>query len=406
MNHFDKDEIPILSETHGQRSDEPQDSTFRRNISRTRSASISIPMASLDPYERQPNLVRHTGPLCTTKKTPVSQMSGPLNATPLTGNPFQNKTEKIFTFYGPGRYEHLLRSGQLGMCHDPYCTTCPTYFKVSQQRKPRASNIFDHKFHNSLHGDTKGFGRKLFSFCSSCIPGVMNPHTKVVLQWNKVLAIFCMVTIFVDPLFFFSLYVNKDNKCIQINLTMARTLVILRSITDVVYLLNILLQFRLAYVSSPQSYNFDAGELVDHPRKIAVKYLKTYFFFDVFVGSPLPQCFKSISQIGNNSFCCTFGSQQILLSCVTDELKWKLHESRQKSSKTFVRFEMPYNIWCGGCNSTTAKGVRFNAEKKQVGNYYSTKQNNASDFPSELDIFYGKHMLFKVEVAEGNLIHN
>ncbi|RZS29109.1 hypothetical protein BHM03_00062796, partial [Ensete ventricosum] len=36
-------------------------------------------------------------------------------------------------------------------------------------------------------------------------------------------------------------------------------------------------------------------------------------------------------------------------------------------------FEMPFNIWCGGCNSMIAKGVRFNAEKKQVGNYYSTK---------------------------------
>lgn len=39
----------------------------------------------------------------------------------------------------------------------------------------------------------------------------------------------------------------------------------------------------------------------------------------------------------------------------------------------FFRFEMPFNIWCGGCNSMIAKGVRFNAEKKQVGNYYSTK---------------------------------
>ncbi|KAL7001256.1 hypothetical protein U1Q18_002408, partial [Sarracenia purpurea var. burkii] len=36
-------------------------------------------------------------------------------------------------------------------------------------------------------------------------------------------------------------------------------------------------------------------------------------------------------------------------------------------------FEMPFNIWCGGCNSMIGKGVRFNAEKKQVGNYYSTK---------------------------------
>ncbi|RHN73584.1 hypothetical protein MtrunA17_Chr2g0300061 [Medicago truncatula] len=34
------------------------------------------------------------------------------------------------------------------------------------------------------------------------------------------------------------------------------------------------------------------------------------------------------------------------------------------------------------------------------------ENNNAADFPSELDIFYGKHMLFKVEVADGNLIHN
>lgn len=26
---------------------------------------------------------------------------------------------------GPGKHEYLLRSGPLGMCNDPYCTTCP-----------------------------------------------------------------------------------------------------------------------------------------------------------------------------------------------------------------------------------------------------------------------------------------
>ncbi|KEH26828.1 cyclic nucleotide gated channel protein [Medicago truncatula] len=285
MNHFDKDEILILSETHVQRSHEPQDSTFRRNISRTRSASISIPMASLEPYERQPNLVR------TTRKTPISQMSGPLYATAATGNPFQNTmivTENFSTFDGMDKNEHLLRSGQLGMCNDPYFTTCPTHFKVPQQRKPRASTIFDPKFHNSLYGDTKGYGRKLFSFCSSCIPGVMNPHAKVVQQWNKFLAIFCIVAIYVDPLFFFLFYVNKDNKCIRIDMPMATTLVVLRSITDVVYLLNILFQFRLAYVS-PESRGAGAGDLVYHPKKIAANYFKSYLFFDVFVVLPLPQ---------------------------------------------------------------------------------------------------------------------
>ncbi|KAM7464381.1 hypothetical protein LguiA_032502 [Lonicera macranthoides] len=54
------------------------------------------------------------------------------------------------------------------------------------------------------------------------------------------------------------------------------------------------------------------------------------------------------------------------------------HALRERAKKIdqgilVIRFEMPYNIWCGGCNSMIGKGVRFNAEKKQVGNYYSTK---------------------------------
>ncbi|XP_019462291.1 PREDICTED: coiled-coil domain-containing protein 130-like [Lupinus angustifolius] len=54
------------------------------------------------------------------------------------------------------------------------------------------------------------------------------------------------------------------------------------------------------------------------------------------------------------------------------------HALRERAKKIdqgilVIRFEMPFHIWCGGCNSMIAKGVRFNAEKKQVGNYYSTK---------------------------------
>jgi len=33
---------------------------------------------------------------------------------------------------------------------------------------------------------------------------------------------------------------------------------------------------------------------------------------------------------------------------------------------------MPFNIWCGGCERHIARGVRFNAEKKQIGQYHST----------------------------------
>ncbi|KAF2870329.1 CWC16 protein [Massariosphaeria phaeospora] len=39
-----------------------------------------------------------------------------------------------------------------------------------------------------------------------------------------------------------------------------------------------------------------------------------------------------------------------------------------------VRFELPFAVWCDHCKPTAivGQGVRFNAEKKKVGNYYST----------------------------------
>ncbi|CAE6375944.1 unnamed protein product [Rhizoctonia solani] len=37
-----------------------------------------------------------------------------------------------------------------------------------------------------------------------------------------------------------------------------------------------------------------------------------------------------------------------------------------------TRFELPFNIWCGGCDAHIGMGVRYNAEKRKVGSYYST----------------------------------
>ncbi|KAK9447891.1 CWC16 protein, partial [Limtongia smithiae] len=37
-----------------------------------------------------------------------------------------------------------------------------------------------------------------------------------------------------------------------------------------------------------------------------------------------------------------------------------------------VRFELPFTIQCGGCSTYIAQGTRFNAEKKEIGKYYTT----------------------------------
>ncbi|KAJ0033655.1 hypothetical protein NQD34_000762 [Periophthalmus magnuspinnatus] len=55
----------------------------------------------------------------------------------------------------------------------------------------------------------------------------------------------------------------------------------------------------------------------------------------------------------------------------------KTHALRERARKLsqgilIIRFEMPYNIWCDGCKNHIGMGVRFNAEKKKVGNYYTT----------------------------------
>jgi coiled-coil domain-containing protein 130 len=37
-----------------------------------------------------------------------------------------------------------------------------------------------------------------------------------------------------------------------------------------------------------------------------------------------------------------------------------------------VRLKMPFNIWCAKCNNHIGQCVRFNAEKKRAGKFYST----------------------------------
>ncbi|XP_033927878.1 probable splicing factor YJU2B [Melopsittacus undulatus] len=53
------------------------------------------------------------------------------------------------------------------------------------------------------------------------------------------------------------------------------------------------------------------------------------------------------------------------------------HPLRERARKLaqgilVIRFEMPFNIWCDGCKNHIGMGVRYNAEKKKVGNYYTT----------------------------------
>ncbi|KAL3642268.1 hypothetical protein CASFOL_013083 [Castilleja foliolosa] len=296
MDIFEKDKTPMLSPSNI-KSDERIDSTSRKFSTGMRSSSASN---SFDSYKQRNNVAGPTG---------LTQMSGPLYITrnneavfqpPQLAKAEQSATEPKLEGYpslesptGNNNYEckneNLLKSGPLGMCDDPYCTTCPTNYHVKGRLKlSRTSKILDEKFRNIIHGDAKGYAKRMCSFLQTCIPGVMNPHAKIVQQWNKFFVISCLFAVFLDPLFFFLLSTQKDHKCIVLNWTMAMIIVVLRSMTDFIYFLHILLQFRLAYVA-PESRVMGAGDLVDDPKKIACHYLFGCFILDLFVVLPLPQ---------------------------------------------------------------------------------------------------------------------
>ncbi|KAK4394909.1 putative cyclic nucleotide-gated ion channel 20, chloroplastic [Sesamum angolense] len=272
MYASEKDKTPMLSAMHF-KSDDQDDSRSETRIfsTRMRSLSMSIPANVLDSSEQENNLVGFTGPLKNGRQT--VQMSGPLYISrnhevifqppqiPLEQNTNEPKLDRYPSIDGmdnndwpldnyEGKNDRLLKSGQLGMCNDPYCTTCPTYYNVKgRQKHSRTSEIFDAKdynlvqdsscialpeFHNMLYGDAKGCARRMCSFLQPYIPGVMNPHAKVVQQWNKFFVISCLFAVFLDPLFFFLLSVQ---------------------------------QFRLAYVA-PESRVMGSGDLVDDPKKL------------------------------------------------------------------------------------------------------------------------------------------
>lgn len=157
----------MLSASQGQNSANHEDPRFGALTSRTRSASMSIPSNSNDSYQNQTYFVGHTGPLRSERKTTFSTMSGPIFGAPRPENlhftqgggrhtvvelnkqkypSFRMKDQNDWPEDSyKGKNEHLLRSGQLGMCNDPYCTTCPTYYNSREARRKiaKSSGIFD-----------------------------------------------------------------------------------------------------------------------------------------------------------------------------------------------------------------------------------------------------------------------
>ncbi|PIA37341.1 hypothetical protein AQUCO_03000141v1 [Aquilegia coerulea] len=116
---------------------------------------------------------------------------------------------------------------------------------------------------------------------------ILDPRGPIIHKWNKVFLVACLVSLFVDPLFFYLPGVRKET-CIEMGIPLEVVLTIIRSIADVFYWIQIFFRLRTAYVA-PSSRVFGRGELIIDPSKIASRYLRKWFWIDLVAALPLPQ---------------------------------------------------------------------------------------------------------------------
>nr|GMC58232.1 cyclic nucleotide-gated ion channel 1 [Ipomoea batatas] len=117
---------------------------------------------------------------------------------------------------------------------------------------------------------------------------ILDPQGSFLQRWNKIFVLSCVVAISLDPLFFYIPVVDNDKKCLGLDRKLEITASVLRSFTDIFYILHIVLQFRTGFIA-PSSRVFGRGVLVEDTWEIAKRYLSSYFLIDILAVLPLPQ---------------------------------------------------------------------------------------------------------------------
>ncbi|KAF3948660.1 hypothetical protein CMV_025369 [Castanea mollissima] len=110
----------------------------------------------------------------------------------------------------------------------------------------------------------------------------LNPDGKYLQMWNMMFVVSCTIAVSVDPLFFYLPVINEDNKCLALDDKLKITTICLRSVTDMIYVLNIILQF-LCPVKLARTM------IVKDAWPIAKTYLSSYFLMDILAILPIPQ---------------------------------------------------------------------------------------------------------------------
>ncbi|KAI3990575.1 hypothetical protein MKX01_022875 [Papaver californicum] len=139
--------------------------------------------------------------------------------------------------------------------------------------------------------------RKLFNVNSSSDSSIsdteskrkiLDPQGSFLQKWNKIFVLSCVLAVYLDPLFFYIPVIDGQKKCLDLDEKLQITACVLRSFTDIFYVLHIIFQFRTGFIA-PSSRVFGRGVLVKDPISITQRYLRSSFLVDILAVLPLPQ---------------------------------------------------------------------------------------------------------------------
>ncbi|ESR63444.1 hypothetical protein CICLE_v10010159mg [Citrus x clementina] len=99
---------------------------------------------------------------------------------------------------------------------------------------------------------------------------ILDPSSDIFLIWNRLFLCWCLVALFVDPLYFYlpSVVHSGNSSRMTSDLNFGIIVTCFRTFADVFYLLHMVIKFRTAYVP-PNSRVFGRGELVMDPKMIS-----------------------------------------------------------------------------------------------------------------------------------------
>ncbi|KAG6429468.1 hypothetical protein SASPL_107519 [Salvia splendens] len=150
-------------------------------------------------------------------------------------------------------------------------------FEYGSERIKRITGSLRSFSMGKLKADEKGSVKK-----------ILDPQGSFLQKWNKVFVLLCVVAVSLDPLFFYIPIINGDKRCLELDWKLELIVSVLRSFTDIFYLIHIMFQFRTGFIC-PSSRVFGRGVLVENSWEIAKRYLASYFIIDILAVLPLPQ---------------------------------------------------------------------------------------------------------------------